>query len=41
VTDWFRQYPDSADWSQGMLGIMIEPGGRFPDDDSYKLLKLK
>ena len=41
VTDWFRHYPDSADWSQGMLGIMIEPGGRFPDDDSYKLLKLK
>lgn len=41
VTDWFRHYPDSADWSQGMLGIMIEPGGRFPDDDSCKLLKLK
>ena len=41
VTDWFRQYPDSADWSQGMLGIMIDPGGRFPDDDSYTLLKLK
>jgi ketosteroid isomerase-like protein len=40
VTDWFRHYSDSADWSQGMLGIMIEPGGRFPDDDSYKLLKL-
>lgn len=41
VTDWFRHYPDSADWSQGMLGIMIEPGGRFPDDDSYKVLDLK
>jgi len=41
VTDWFRQYPDSADWSQGMLGIPIDPGGRYPDDDSYKLLKLK
>ena len=40
VTDWFRQYPDSADWSQGMLGIMIEPGGRYPDDESYKRLKL-
>ena len=36
VTDWFRQYPDSADWSQGMLGIMMEPGGRFPDDESYR-----
>ena len=41
VTDWFRHYPDSADWSQGMLGIMIEPGGRYPDDESYTLLDLK
>lgn len=40
VTDWFRQYPDSADWSGGMLGIPIEPGGRKPDDDSYKLITL-
>jgi ketosteroid isomerase-like protein len=40
VTDWFRHYPDSADWSQGMLGIMIDPGGRYPDDESYKRLKL-
>ena len=40
-TDWFRHYPDSADWSKGMLGIMIEPGGRFPDDDSYRILALK
>lgn len=40
VTDWFRQYPDSADWSQGMLGIMVDPGGRKPDDDSYKLINL-
>jgi ketosteroid isomerase-like protein len=41
VTDWFRQYPDSADWSQGMMGIMIEPGGRCPDDDSYKLISIE
>ncbi len=41
VTDWFRQYPDSADWSQGMLGIMIDPGGRYPGDDSYRLLNLE
>ncbi|MCW1428579.1 nuclear transport factor 2 family protein [Novosphingobium sp. JCM 18896] len=40
VTDWFRHYSDSADWSQGMLGIMIEPGGRYPNDESYKRLKL-
>ncbi len=41
VTDWFRQYPDSADWSQGMLGMMIEPGGRRPDDASYRDLELE
>ena len=41
ITDWFRQFPDSADWSNGMLGMMIEPGGRFPNDDSYKLISLK
>jgi SnoaL-like domain len=40
VTDWFRQYPDSADWSQGMLGLPVEPGGRFPDDDSYTRIRL-
>lgn len=40
VTDWFRQYPDSADWSKGMLGSMIVPGGRFPDDESYIRLAL-
>lgn len=40
VTDWFRAYPDSADWSQGMLGIMIEPGSRYPDDESYKRIAL-
>lgn len=41
VTDWFRQSPDSADWSNGMLGMMIEPGGRFPEDESYKRISLK
>ena len=40
VTDWFRQYPDSADWSQGMLGIPVEPGGRHPTDESYSFLSL-
>lgn len=40
VTDWFRQYPDSADWSQGMLGIMVDPGGRHPDDESYRRIHL-
>jgi len=41
VTDWFRQYPDSADWSQGMLGIMIDPGGRHPDDESYHRTRIE
>lgn len=41
VTDWFRQYPDSADWSQGMLGIMVDPGGRHPDDDSYRRITIE
>ena len=40
ITDWFRQYPDSADWSQGMLGIMVDPGGRFPDDESYRRTRI-
>jgi hypothetical protein len=40
VTDWFRQYPDSADWSNGMLGIMIDPGARYPDDESYKRTRI-
>ena len=35
VTDWFRQYADSADWSKGMLGIQVTPGGRWPHDESY------
>lgn len=41
VTDWFREYPDSADWSKGLLGIPVEPGGRQPNDDSYRLIKLE
>lgn len=40
MTDWFRHFPDSADWSKGLMGIPVEPGGRFPDDASYSLLRL-
>ena len=39
-TDWFRQYPDSADWQAGMLGMKIALGGRYPDDPSYERLSL-
>jgi ketosteroid isomerase-like protein len=40
-TDWFRQYPDSADWEAGMLGMKITLGGRHPDDPSYERLRLE
>jgi hypothetical protein len=40
MTDWFRDFPDSADWSKGLMGIAVKPGGRFPDDASYHLLRL-
>jgi ketosteroid isomerase-like protein len=35
MTDWFRQYDDSADWAKGFMGMMIDPGRRHPDDLSY------
>jgi ketosteroid isomerase-like protein len=41
MTDWFREYPDSADWAKGLLGQRVEPGARYPDDPSYSLLKLE
>jgi hypothetical protein len=40
VVDWFRDYPDSADWTVGPFGTPVEPGGRWPEDASYKLLRL-
>lgn len=40
VTDWFRQYEDSADWSKGFMGMHIDPGGRRPDDLSYTEYRL-
>jgi hypothetical protein len=40
VVDWFRQYPDSADWSAGPLGQQLSPGGRKPEDPSYVLAGL-
>lgn len=40
-TDWFREYPDSADWEAGMLGMQISLGGRHPNDPSYDRLRLK
>lgn len=37
ITDWFRDYPDSADWEKGPFGMCVRPGGRHPDDESYRL----
>ena len=39
VTDWFRDYPDSADWEIGPFGMKVPPGGRYPDDLSYSFPK--
>jgi hypothetical protein len=39
ICDWFREFPDSADWKKGFLGLKMKSGGRFPGDRSYELLK--
>ena len=42
VVDWFHEYTDAGDWLAGTLGnSQIKPGGRDPDDDSYRLLSLR
>lgn len=41
VTDSFREFPDSADWSNGMMGFKVERGGRHPDDESYAKIRLE
>jgi hypothetical protein len=36
MTDWFRPYPDSADWTNGPFGMGDVPRGKLkPDDESY------
>lgn len=40
MTDWFREYDDSADWAKGFIGLKIDPGVQHPDDLSYRLLRL-
>ncbi len=36
LVDWFKEYPDSADWTIGPFGIVGVPrGARKPDDESY------
>lgn len=38
VTDWYREYPDSADLERGAFGMKVAPGRRHPDDQSYAFL---
>jgi hypothetical protein len=35
VVDWFRQYPDSADWENTRVLKSMKPSGRKPDDRYY------
>lgn len=37
IIDAYRHFPDSADWSQPLFGHHYQPGGRCPDDQSYRL----
>ena len=39
TVDWFREYPDSADWQRGVFGGPCLMGARKPDDVSYKILE--
>ena len=40
IRDWFREYPDSADWEKGLWGQHPQFGSRKPTDPSYSVLKL-
>ncbi len=37
IIDWFREYPDSGDFTAKPIGMDIQPGGRKPHDRSYLL----
>jgi hypothetical protein len=41
MTDWFRESPDSADWSKGLMGQRLDIGKRKPEDPSYSLLNIE
>lgn len=41
VVDWFHEVAEAGDWRKGPQGqSQLEPGCRYPDDDSYSLLRL-
>lgn len=35
IRDWYRDYPDSADWNAELFGRPFSPGVRYPKDKSY------
>ncbi len=37
--DWFRMYPDSADWKTGVFGKAFPPPKRTTEDPSYRVLQ--
>ena len=39
VVDWFREFPDSADWEKGPFGMQVTRGDLKPEDISYRLFK--
>ena len=41
VVDWSREYADSADWGREPFGMKGVPGGRHPNDESYKIVDLR
>jgi len=42
MTDWFREYPDSADWAVGPFGMPdAARGKRRPEDESYGWLGMR
>lgn len=40
VADWFHEYRDQDGWGSGPFGMNVAPGGLFPNDVSYSMLKL-
>jgi hypothetical protein len=40
VLDWFRDYPDTGDWTKGPAGMPVEPSSRMAVDLSYSMLKM-
>lgn len=40
TVDWFREFPDTADWERGPFGMQVERGDIKPRDKSYELLTL-